>query len=1101
MTKNPSDALVLNSDSSAKNRSSRQKGPLPFQSKIVVPTSAKTIARPRLFQLLEEAAERPLTWITARAGAGKTTLALEYLRATQTPFLWYTCDREDSDLASFFYYMKQAARQSLGGRSAVLPLLHPEYLSGLPSFTRRFFEQLSRGFLPLRRSVRTGNFLPGVIVLDNYQDLPAGAALHALLHCALEGMQQGARMLVLSREEPPAQIVRLVATRQVARLDDETLRFNREETVRLVESLKPGMRLDALEQIYEQTQGWAAGITLLLENLQAHPHTPVELSLSDCNSIFDYFANEVFLALPSEVQNFLLRAALLPVISVHACEQLSGYPQAQQLLNTFCRSNLFTKMLSGRQSEYLFHPLWREFLLSRLRATLPLAELNRLRCQAGQLLELHQNHEGAARLYGEARASAELARLIHAHAAQLLGQGRNQTLQEWLSALDEDFLLDPWLAYWRGRSAFPLDIPLAVQYLEEALQRFETLNERKGIFLAWAALVDAHAYSLDDWKSMRRCLEYFERQLKSDAVFPDAETERIALSSLLTALTLICTDQPGRMDYWLERIAQLQQEAPSLELKISTLFNLYSYYLWKGEYEKNDGLLENALAELPYGRLSPILQIRIKLIAGIQAWSGGRYEQAHAILQQGLQLSAESGMRIFDSLLWGFRVAACLVRCEFKRAAQLLQQQMQSQIGPTRSINQFFYSVNVAWLALLEGQPRRADQHLKMASPVVQRTGNPYCRGLWLIGMAKTTFLLEDPEAALAHLQEAEAVAQAMQSTVLDWSLSMVRAWILFRQKRDAEALATLRHALGLARAYRYLHLEFYLPDAMQLVLSRALEVGIEVEYVRHMIRTLRLAPPSTPASGAAEFWPYPVRIYTMGRFEVFIEEELLEFSGKEQKKPLEMLKLLIALGGSNVAEEILSDQLWPETDGDLAHKSFETTLGRLRRLLGDDASIHSHGRKLTLNPHHCWVDSLVLCQQLQAIDHGHLQMQDPALRQIFHLASDVFLPKEQGSVCIQEFRNRLTRNLLQVLLAHGKACEKLNHFAAASLAYQRGIALDTLAEEFYRRLMHCQRQLGNHSEAARIYLNCREQLRYRLGIEPSPQTTALYLALGRLES
>lgn len=1070
-----------------------------MQCKIAVPASAKVIARPRISLQIDLAGSKPLTWITARAGAGKTTLALEHLRAEQTPFLWYTCDREDSDLATFFYYMKQAARQNLDGRSAILPLLHSEYLSGLPAFTRRFFEQLGRCFLPLRRSARSGIAQPGVIVLDNYQDLPENAALHALLPYAIEGMQGRARMIVLSRKEPPVQLARLLASGQIARLDDDTIRFDREETALLIASLKPQLKHATLETIYERTQGWAAGITLLLENLQANPDAAANLSIASYHSIFDYFAGEVFFALAPAVKHFLMRAALFPVIPVHAAGQLASYPQAQQLLNTFCRNNLFTKLLAGTQTEYQFHPLWREFLLSQLQAITPADELNNLRLQAGLLLEEHRNHEDAARLYGQAGASAELARLIRTHAPQLLRQGRNQTLQEWLATLGQASDHDPWIAYWRGMSAFPADLQQAVHHLDDALRQFEAQDDRKGILMSWAALVNAHAYSLDDWKNLRRCLAYFEQRFSDEVVFPDQETGSIVLSALLTAHTLIHTDQPHRVHYWLERIAQMQQEAPSLELKINTLFYMSVFYLWKGEYEKNDALIESTLAELSQGRLAPFLQIRIKMMAGIQAWLSGLYDQSYKILQEGLQIASSSGVRNYDSLLKGFCAVLDLTRGNLKKAAESLQQQIHAQTDQASSLNQCFYHNNSAWLALLEGKPRHAEQCLQMALPVVERTGSPYCRGLWLIGMAKISFLLDRPEQALEYLQAAEAVARAMQSCVLDWYLSMIRAWILLRQKRDDEGLVALRHALGLARTYRYIHLEFYLPDTMRFLLARALEEQIETGYVRQMIRTLALAPPLTaherPAL-SAECWPYPVRIYTMGRFEIFIEEVLLEFSGKEQKKPLEMLKQLIALGGSNVAEEMLSDQLWPETDGDHAHKSFETTLGRLRRLLGDEASILYRSRKLTLNPRRCWVDSLFLLDQLRSIRQGHLELLSPNFTRSLQLASNVFLPKEQDSDCIHDFRSRLSRELLQALLAQGKALEDRQDYAAALQAYQQGIALDSLAEEFYCRQMLCLRQLGNHSEAALTYMNFREQLRYRLGIEPAPQTTAIYRAL-----
>ena len=83
--------------------------------------------------------------------------------------------------------------------------------------------------------------------------------------------------------------------------------------------------------------------------------------------------------------------------------------------------------------------------------------------------------------------------------------------------------------------------------------------------------------------------------------------------------------------------------------------------------------------------------------------------------------------------------------------------------------------------------------------------------------------------------------------------------------------------------------------------------------------------------------WPWPTKIFTLGRFEILIEDKPIDAT-RLQKKPLILLKALIALGGEGVGEETLSELLWPDAEGDAAYTSFRTTLFRLRRSLGSDA-------------------------------------------------------------------------------------------------------------------------------------------------------------------
>jgi DNA-binding SARP family transcriptional activator len=147
-----------------------------------------------------------------------------------------------------------------------------------------------------------------------------------------------------------------------------------------------------------------------------------------------------------------------------------------------------------------------------------------------------------------------------------------------------------------------------------------------------------------------------------------------------------------------------------------------------------------------------------------------------------------------------------------------------------------------------------------------------------------------------------------------------------------------------------------HIPSAFSyLDVRKSARAGIEIEYIRELIRKRNLVPSDRPVE--IEEWPWPVRIYALGKFEIIKEDRPVVFSGKVQQKPLALLKVLIALGGKDVPEEQLTDILWPDADGDLAHKSFEIALHRLRLLAGNDKAIRLKEGLLSLDPAHCWVD------------------------------------------------------------------------------------------------------------------------------------------------
>lgn len=112
--------------------------------KIAIPQPHRAYARTRLFELLDTARQQRIVWIAAPPGAGKTTLVSSYLVSRPLKTVWYQLDASDGDIASFFHYLALALKTASPRYRKPLPSLRPEYLPGLPAFTRRFFETVGQ---------------------------------------------------------------------------------------------------------------------------------------------------------------------------------------------------------------------------------------------------------------------------------------------------------------------------------------------------------------------------------------------------------------------------------------------------------------------------------------------------------------------------------------------------------------------------------------------------------------------------------------------------------------------------------------------------------------------------------------------------------------------------------------------------------------------------------------------------------------------------------------------------------------------------------------------------------------------------------------------
>ena len=289
---------------------------------------------------------------------------------------------------------------------------------------------------------------------------------------------------------------------------------------------------------------------------------------------------------------------------------------------------------------------------------------------------------------------------------------------------------------------------------------------------------------------------------------------------------------------------------------------------------------------------------------------------------------------------------------------------------------------------------------------------------------------------------------------------------------------------MGVARGYLEWQSRIPRNDFAQLC-THALEAKIEPDYVRALVRTRQLA----PAAGAAhiEEWPWPIQIYSLGRFALVRDGVPVVFSGKTQKRPLDLLKVLIALGGRDVAQDRLAQVLWPQAEGDAATAAFNTTLKRLRALLGRADAITLSAGKLAVNPGVCWVDAWAFERGLRLAGNDVA-----ATERALATYRGPFLGTEEHAWSVP-LRERLRARLLRGVRTVGGRLEAGERWAEAAELYQRGLDADDVAEELYQRLMVCHEQLGQRGEALSVFRRCKKVLKARAGLEPSAKTAKLY--------
>lgn len=344
---------------------------LDVSAKVRPPRVVEVYPRRRLFRILDTVYKaHRIAWLAGPPGAGKTTLVSSYVEARGLPCLWYQIDAGDDDIASFFHYFNQALQVASPRNRKPLPCLTPEDLPTLGVFARRYFQAVFLRF-PYR----------SVWVFDNYQTLRADSPLHDLLRDCLSELPASVNLVFISRHDPPAAFARWQVHHQMTLLDAPILKLTLDEAAGIVRRLgDTSLQDEAIRQIHERTDGWAAGTVLFLESERRasngfYTATP--------QTLFDYFAGEIFRHMDTHTRRILLESALLPTMTVPSVMQLTGDAKSALLLADLARRNYFTikrgdnegrgRMM--RKPAYQFHALFRDFLLRELKGVYPINHL------------------------------------------------------------------------------------------------------------------------------------------------------------------------------------------------------------------------------------------------------------------------------------------------------------------------------------------------------------------------------------------------------------------------------------------------------------------------------------------------------------------------------------------------------------------------------------------------------------------------------------------------------------------------------------------------------------------------------------------------------
>ncbi|AOE82655.1 LuxR C-terminal-related transcriptional regulator [Pseudomonas sp. TCU-HL1] len=558
------------------------------------------VPRPRLVERLATQ-DAQLRLLCAPAGFGKSVLLNEFLRAQADPGLVIWLNLAGHALAPEQLVAQLAAE--LGQDSPPLPAAQA---------------------LQLLLSHRGA---PVWLVLDDYPGHPL-AGLDDCIDQLLARALPDLRLLVSVRQRPAWNLPRLLLAGELLELDATQLALDRQQHERLVNQLAPHSGAALREELWQETEGWCAGVRLHLSG-----KAPTSASGNHC-WLKEYLDHELLNRLSPEEANCLFALAHLPKVSAGLCQHLWEDSDGAELFERLLARQAFCMPLDE-------HGTWYRVLPAVARAL-------RHRISEAAATRLHLS---ACRMF---IAAGQVEDAIE----QALCAGQQEAAANYLERLGQEWLTgEQHLAHllaWRARLPAPL---------LESTPRLLSLNAW-GLLISWR-LDEAEACIaklghflpqptaqrnrklIANWQALNGVLAAMRSQAVASARqhcqealqhLPEHDWMPILFCYSTLARMAMASGAPEEAQPYLHKALETARRQGSLLFEVLINLDRIRLLLLRGEFGRAQTLLEQSFALIGQRKQVDSLVLgRLHLVQAELYLIGDRLDDAERALKAGLE--------------------------------------------------------------------------------------------------------------------------------------------------------------------------------------------------------------------------------------------------------------------------------------------------------------------------------------------------------------------------------------------------------------------------------------------------------------------------------
>ena len=875
--------------------------------------------------------KKKLVVIEAQAGQGKTTLVAQFLEYTNSSYIWYQVDPEDSDpvllLASLLTNLSchlpdfsSPQLTAILNKGSVGPL-------DIPRCANILLQDLDR-------YLTTDIYL----VFDDLHRIKDNTLTNSLLDHIIDTSPPMVHFILVSRQplELKSKIFRNGS--QISYVNNADLALDNSEIEDLFKTvLHKKISEEDSAKIQKITNGWIMGIILASHPVSGEPRFWLKTSddaTTNSNSkghMLDYFQEEIFDQIPKNLHIPFLQISILQEIPVELAAELTDIHDFGKILFGLSEANFFIYGLDDNRQVFRFHHFFQEFLQKRAENQLMPQEISRIYSREARYYLDRDRTEEALACYRHGGNFDSMETLLKERGMNLIARNRTITILSLLRSIPERTLCNySWLTFYAGLLQIDSTPQRSIRFFDSARHRFAETGEETGELLAlshtiyfYFAISGQHSAGSGLLQRTATLLEKLQSSLPVPVIITAAR-------NLASGYCFFNGDlEKGR--YFANMASDLASRYDSRNLIASSRFVQGYIELRSGNMAKylREAEICFSLFNDPLVAESNKLTMRIMSLCFL-SMTGDHLNYARK--QQTLQKTINNRIikqTVAAPYLFIWKSSNLFSRGKIVGGLALLTK----ALGVTSSIStDHMQSQILQWQAFgyaLTGKKEKALTLLNESARLRDRAGSPFCTALYYIVAGAVYTRLKMSDEAGDALEKGMKIAHSISSTYLIICALMNRSFFKYENNDPEAAHGDLESGLSLMKISDYDHFWSWEPVMMTKLLGFAITRDLEKNFA------LSLAHKRLETTFSDKGEPIPLLTFTLlDNFAISLKDEIL-FQAKDLTPfQRELLGLLLTAKGQRIPQDRIQLELWPDNSPENARKSFDTLLARLRKLL-----------------------------------------------------------------------------------------------------------------------------------------------------------------------